>query len=67
MPREPSPWWTPQVHADRRPVLLARGRMLAALRSWFADRDFVEVETKALQVSPGNETHLHAFGADLLG
>ena len=28
---------------------------------------FVEVETAALQVSPGNETHLHAFATDLVG
>jgi lysyl-tRNA synthetase class 2 len=40
---------------------------MAALRNWFAARDFVEVETGALQVSPGNETHLHAFAADLIG
>jgi lysyl-tRNA synthetase class 2 len=40
---------------------LARGRIVAALRAWFAANDFIEVETGALQVSPGNETHLHAF------
>jgi lysyl-tRNA synthetase class 2 len=40
---------------------------MAALRNWFAARDFVEVETGALQVSPGNETHLHGFAADLIG
>src|SRR5580765_4941060 len=40
---------------------------MAALRNWFAARDFVEVETGALQVSPGNEIHLHAFAADLIG
>jgi lysyl-tRNA synthetase class 2 len=40
---------------------------MAALRNWFAARDFVEVETAALQVSPGNETHLHAFATDLIG
>jgi len=56
-----SPWWTPAVHADRRPRLLARNRIKAALRGFFAARDFVEVETAALQVSPGNEAHLHAF------
>jgi elongation factor P--(R)-beta-lysine ligase len=60
-----SPWWTPHVHADRRPLLLARGRMVAALRQWFAQQDFVEVETPALQVSPGNEMHLHAFVTNL--
>jgi elongation factor P--(R)-beta-lysine ligase len=60
-----SPFWDPRVHADRRPALLARGRIVAALRSWFAAADFVEVETCALQVSPGNETHLHAFATTL--
>jgi lysyl-tRNA synthetase class 2 len=61
-----SPFWARQAHADRRPVLIARGRIVAALRAWFAARDFVEVETSALQVSPGNETHLHAFATALL-
>ncbi len=60
-----SPFWAPHVHADRRPFLVARGRIVAALRAWFAARDFVEVETGALQVSPGNETHLHAFATAL--
>ena len=62
----PSPWWTPQRHADRRPFLLARNRITAAVRGWFAARDFVEVETPALQVSPGNEAHLHAFATEAL-
>src|SRR5271156_1643499 len=68
MPDKPprsSPFWAPHVHADRRPALLARGRIVAALRAWFAVRDFVEVETGALAVSPGNETHLHAFATTL--
>ena len=60
-----SPFWAPHVHADRRPALLARGRIVAALRAWFAAQDFIEVETGALQVSPGNETHLHAFATTL--
>jgi lysyl-tRNA synthetase class 2 len=68
MPDKPphsSPFWDPEVHADRRPALLARVRIVAALRGWFAAHDFVEVETGALQVSPGNETHLHAFATVL--
>jgi lysyl-tRNA synthetase class 2 len=56
-----SPFWAPRVHADRRPFLLARAGIITALRAWFAANDFVEVETGTLQVSPGNETHLHAF------
>ena len=63
---QPSPWWDARVHADRRPFLLARGRILAALRRWFEAEGFVEVETSALQVSPGNETHLHAFATELI-
>ncbi len=61
-----SPWWAPDVHADRRPFLLARGRIGAALRGYFARQDFVEVETGILQVSPGNEAHLHAFATELV-
>jgi elongation factor P--(R)-beta-lysine ligase len=60
-----SPFWAASAHADRRPILLARGRIVAGLRTWFADQGFVEVETGALQVSPGNETHLHAFATVL--
>jgi len=61
------PFWLPGVHSARRPYLLARGRVAAGLRAWFAGRDFVEVETAALQVSPGNETHLHGFETELIG
>ena len=40
-------------------------RILHALREWFRQRDFVEVETPILQVSPGNELHLHALSTEL--
>ena len=63
---DPSPWWDPEVYADRRPLLAARGRIQAALRRWFAGQGFVEVETPILQLSPGNETHLHAFATDIM-
>ena len=46
---------------------MARNRITAAVRAWFGARDFVEVETPALQVSPGNEAHLHAFATEALG
>ncbi|TJW38723.1 MAG: EF-P lysine aminoacylase GenX, partial [Mesorhizobium sp.] len=62
-----SPWWTPDVHADRRPRLILRNTITAALRDWFGRRDFVEVETAALQVSPGNEAHLSAFATEVIG
>ena len=61
------PWWHADTHADRRPLLLARGRIKAALRAWFETQGFLEVETSALQVSPGNEAHLHAFATEMIG
>ncbi len=57
---QPSPWWTPARYADRRPFLAARRAIAAAIRAWFDEQGFAEVETGILQVSPGNETHLHA-------
>jgi lysyl-tRNA synthetase class 2 len=63
----PSPWWTPSLHADRRPILLARNRIEAAVRGWFAARDFLLVDPPGLQRSPGNETHLHAFATTIIG
>ncbi len=55
-----SPWWDQARHADRKPFLNARTAVTRALRAWFDAQGFVEVETGVLQVSPGNETHLHA-------
>lgn len=63
----PSPWWTPSRHADRRPFLLARARIKSAVRAWFEAQGFVEVEPGCLQVSPGNEAHLHAFKTERVG
>jgi len=62
---QPSPWWSPARHADRKPFLLARGAITRAVRAWFDEQGFAEVETGILQVSPGNETHLHAPRTEL--
>jgi lysyl-tRNA synthetase-like protein GenX len=61
----PSPWWAPARHADIRPFLMARGAVTKAIRAWFDEQGFVEVETGILQVSPGNEIHLHAPRTEL--
>ena len=46
---------------------MARARIKATIRAWFEGQGFVEVETSCLQVSPGNETHLHAFKTEAVG
>lgn len=60
-------WWNPKSHADRRPLLLTRNRIQAALRLWLADNGFTEVDPAALAISPGNEAHLHAFATTAIG
>ena len=61
----PTPWWRPDRFAQKRPFLAARQRILAALRNFFAARGFAEVETPALQISPGLEPHLKAFATEI--
>jgi lysyl-tRNA synthetase class 2 len=60
-----SPWWAAGRHADRKPFLLARAAVVKAVRAFFDEQGFLEVDTSILQVSPGNETHLHAPRADM--
>ncbi|MGO7660777.1 EF-P lysine aminoacylase GenX, partial [Rhizobium ruizarguesonis] len=50
-----SNWWTPSVHADRRPFMIGRNAIQAALSGFFSREDFIEVYTAVLHVSPGNE------------
>src|SRR5262245_35844032 len=61
-----SPWWAPHVHTDRRPRLILRNTIAAAIRDWFGRRDFIDVETAALRISPGNEAHLSAFATEAI-
>lgn len=65
-PPAQSPWYDKLRHEDRRPLLLARAKILSAVRHWFAGNGFLEVDVPALVVSPGNESHLHAFSTQLI-
>src|SRR5680860_1237645 len=59
------------VNEDSRRVFLARSKIITAMRQFFADRDFMEVETPMLQVIPGGAaarpfmTHHNALGIDM--
>lgn len=48
-------------------LLLERNRIQARIRSWLGEEGFIEVDPAGLQVSPGNEAHLHAFATSAIG
>jgi len=50
------------VFADRRSSLVVRARVMTTVRDVLSRRGYLEVETPILQVSPGLEPHLKAFG-----
>lgn len=54
-------WWLPEKMAERLPRLKVRNAVRDAIRSFFTERNFLEVDTAALQTSPGLEPHLSAF------
>jgi lysyl-tRNA synthetase class 2 len=56
--------WRADKLARRLPHLQARATIQAAMRQWFADQGFVEVETPILQVAPGAEVHLSGFATE---
>jgi len=56
--------WRADKLARRLPYLQVRAGLQAAMRHWFADQGFVEVETPILQVAPGAEVHLSGFATE---
>jgi len=50
--------------SDLRAALRLRARLTAEIRSFFAEEDFLEVETPSLVASPGIEPHLRAFATE---
>lgn len=60
------PAWRPDAFAARRANLEARTRAVRAVRDFFDGRGYAEVETPALQVSPGMEPHLTPFATTLV-
>lgn len=60
-----TPWWRHDRFAARAHFLAARGAALRAVRRYFEAEGFAEVDTPALQISPGLEPHLRAFATML--
>ncbi|MDP4823638.1 MAG: EF-P lysine aminoacylase EpmA [Aestuariivirgaceae bacterium] len=59
------PWWHPEAHADRQPLLHARSRIMGGVRGWFGGQGFMEADPGCLQVSPGNEAHIHGLNVQI--
>ncbi len=59
-------WWRAELYREKLPFLQKRMAILAAIRSFFSERDFLEVETPALQVCPGMEPHISTFSTELI-
>ena len=60
------PFWHAEEYARRLPLLKQRAKVVETIRRFFVQRDFLEVETPILQISPGLEPHLKAFKTELV-
>lgn len=54
-------WWKPDIYLKHQKNRLARATIFKTIRSFFEEEGFLEVDTPALQISPGLEVHLKAF------
>ena len=59
-------WWTPEQFTARLGFLERRIEIITAVRAFFRERGFLEVETPALQVSPGLDPHISVFATELV-
>ena len=57
----PQPPWHPDSLAGRLPFLRRRARLVRAVRAFFEQRGYMEVETQYAVPVPGEEVHLRAF------
>lgn len=60
------PWWNPDHFSKKIPYLEERARILRSIRDFFDAREYLEVETPALQKSPCMEAHIQAFKTELI-
>ncbi len=58
-------WWLPHNFEQKRVFLEKRASVIRALRNFFDSRNFVEVQTPALQICPTFDAHIHGFKTEL--
>lgn len=60
-------WWQPENFEKKKASLDIRRKVIKAVRKYFDDQDFAEVETPALQVMPCADMHIHGFQTTYFG
>ncbi len=60
-----TPWWHPATVERKLENLYVRNAVRSSIQVFFANADFIEVETPSIQVCPGMEPHLHAFATEM--
>lgn len=60
-------WWEPEKFKDKLPFLQQRAKLITAVRQFFDEQDFLEVETPILQIMPCADMHIHGFPTQLKG
>tara|TARA_R110000868_G_scaffold7821_9_gene41204 strand:+ start:1418 stop:2590 length:1173 start_codon:yes stop_codon:yes gene_type:complete len=58
-------WWSEENLKRRRPFLDGRRAAVKGLRAFFQAEGFIEVDTPALQISPGTDRHIRPFATKL--
>lgn len=59
--------WNPERFALKKDNLVKRSAIIKAIRRFFDDQGFSEVETPILQVCPVMDAHIHGFRTELKG
>lgn len=60
-------WWQPPKYKEKLPFLKSRMALTRAIRAFFDNQEFYEVETPILQVCPVMDAHIHGFKTELKG
>lgn len=58
-------WWHPYNYEQKIPSLILRNKVIKAIKDFFLNQDFLEVDTPYLQTSPGMDVHMKAFKTEL--
>lgn len=61
----PKSWWDRSTFSTRRPNLRVRAKAISAIREYFDGLGFIEVETPAIQLSPGVDRHIRPVRVSL--